>query len=56
MNEARAWKIDGYPVSKQEVLDQAEMTRGNVVRSIGLAIRILREDGRDVHVPEQWEI
>jgi len=46
--ENRPWKIDGYPVSKQEVLDQATMIRGNTVRSFGLALRTLREEGREV--------
>ena len=44
----RLWNIDGYPVSEQEVLEQATMIRGNDVRSLGLALRILREDGREV--------
>ena len=48
--ENRPYKIDTYPVSKQELLDQASMIRGNNVRSVGLAARILREDGRDVEL------
>lgn len=44
----RLYKIDGYPVTRQEVLDQATMIRGNVVKSLGLAIRILRNEGREV--------
>lgn len=48
--ENRPYKIDGYPVSKQELLDQATMIRGNTVRSLGLAARILREDGREVEL------
>lgn len=51
MTEPRPYKISGYPVTKQEVLDQATMIRGNTVRSIGLAARIIREDGRDVDFP-----
>lgn len=48
--ENRPYKIDSYPVSKQEILDQATMIRGSTVRSIGLAIRILRDEGRDVEL------
>lgn len=49
----RPYKIDGYPVSKQELLDQAAIIRGNNVRSIGLATRILREEGHDVELDEE---
>lgn len=52
MTARKDFKIDGYPVSQQEILDQATMIRGNVVRSIGLAARILRHDGRDVTFPD----
>lgn len=52
MSETRDYKISGYPVTKQEVLDQATIIRGNEVRSIGLAARIIREDGRDVDFPQ----
>lgn len=48
--EDRPYKIDGYPVSKQELLDQATMIRDNPVRSVGLAARTLREEGRDVEL------
>ena len=51
MSEGRTFKISGHPVTRQEVLDQATMIRGNTVRSIGLAVRIIREDGRDVDIP-----
>lgn len=51
MSEDRTYKISGHPVTKQEVLDQATMIRGNTVRSIGLAVRIIRQDGRDVDFP-----
>lgn len=46
--EDRPWKIDGYPVSRREVLDQATMICGNTVRSLGLALRVLRNEGREV--------
>ena len=48
--ENRPYKIDSYPVSKQELLDQATLIRGNTVRSLGLAARILRNEGRDVEL------
>ena len=44
----RPFKIDGFPVSRQEILDQATMIRGNEVLSLGLALRVLRNEGRDV--------
>lgn len=44
----RLYKIDGYAVSEKELLEQAGILRGNIVRSVGLAARIIREDGRDV--------
>lgn len=50
-SQRRTFKISGHPVTRQEVLDQATMIRGNTVRSIGLAVRIIREDGRDVDLP-----
>ena len=49
----RPYKIDGYPVSKQELLDQATIIRGNEVRSVGLAARVLRDEGRDVAFPAE---
>ena len=51
--EDRPWRIDGYPVSRQEVLEQATMIRGNEVQSLGLAIRVLRNEGREVTEAEQ---
>lgn len=46
--EAREYKIDGYPVTRQEVLDQATMISGITVYSIATARRILKDDGREV--------
>lgn len=44
----RPWKIDGYPVTEQEVLDQAHIISGRPVRFFNKARLILREDGREV--------
>ena len=44
----RPYKIDGYPVSRQELLDQAHMISGRMVTLISTAKRILAEDGREV--------
>ena len=44
----RPYKIDGYPVTRQEVLDQATIISGRTIRSIPTAKRILAEDGREV--------
>ena len=46
--EDRPYKIDGYPVSRQEVLDQATMISGQNVRSMATAKRVLEDDGREV--------
>lgn len=46
--ENRFYKIDGYPVSRQEFLDQASMIVGSDVASVSSAKRILTEEGRDV--------
>lgn len=46
--ENRSYKIDGYPVSRQEFLDQASMIVGSDVASVSSAKRILTEEGRDV--------
>lgn len=51
MKELREYKIDGYPVSRQEVLDQAYMISGRVVRTITVAKQVLKEDGREVTGP-----
>ena len=47
----RPYKIDGYPVSRQEVLDQAYMISGKPVRTITVAKQVLKEDGREVTGP-----
>ena len=44
----RPYRISGYPVSKQELLDQAEIICGHPVHSVGMAKRIIEADGRDV--------
>lgn len=44
----RPYKIDGYPVSRQELLDQASMMAGRDVSTVASAKRILSEEGRDV--------
>lgn len=44
----RPWKIDGFPVTTQEVLDQATLISGRVVKFFNQARLILREDGREV--------
>lgn len=49
--EDRPYKIDGYPVSRQEVLDQAYMIAGKPVRTLTVAKQILADDGREVTGP-----
>lgn len=44
----RPYKIDGYPVSRQELLDQASMILGRKVAAVSSAKRILTKEGRDV--------
>lgn len=51
--EERAYSIDGYPVSRQEVLDQATMICGQTVYSLASAKHILKDDGREVTKNEQ---
>lgn len=46
--QGRPYKIDGYPVSRQELLDQASMIAGRDVSAVSSAKRILSEEGRDV--------
>lgn len=47
----RPYKIDGCPVSRQEVLDQAHMISGKPVRTLTVAKQILADDGREVTGP-----
>lgn len=44
----RPYKIDGYPVSRQELLDQGTIISGKEVTDAREATRILTEDGREV--------
>ena len=46
--KSQNYKIDGYPVSRQELLDQASMIVGRDVAAVSSAKRILTEEGRDV--------
>jgi hypothetical protein len=46
--QGRPYKIDGHPVSMQELLDQASMIVGRDVAAVSSAKRILTEEGRDV--------
>ena len=45
---ARPWKIDGYPVTAAEVLEQAHLISGRPVRFFNQARLILMEEGREV--------
>lgn len=42
--QGRPYKIDGYPVSRQELLDQASMIAGRDVSAVSSAKRILSEE------------
>lgn len=44
----RPYKIDGYPVSRQELLDQGTIISGKTVTDAREATRILEQDGREV--------
>lgn len=44
----RPYKIDGHPVSRQELLDQGTIISGKTVTDARVATRILEEDGREV--------
>lgn len=46
--ECRDYKIDGWPVTRQEVLEQATIISGESVLTIGRAKSILAADGREV--------
>lgn len=45
---ARDYKIDGYPVSRQEALDQATIIAGSRVHTLSRARKVLSEDGREL--------
>lgn len=51
--EKRNWLIDSYPVTQQEVLDQATIVSGQSVYSIATAKRVLEDDGREVSRSKQ---
>ena len=44
----RPYKISGYAVSQQELLDQAGMIVGREIKTVREAKRIIIADGRDV--------
>lgn len=44
----RPYKIDGYPVSRQELLDQGTIISGKTITDVRDAKCILAEDGREV--------
>lgn len=44
----RPFKISGYPVSQQELLDQASIIAGHEIRTVREAKHIIVTDGRDV--------
>lgn len=46
--QGRPYKIDGYPVSRQELLDQGAIISGKTVTDAREATRILEADGREV--------
>jgi hypothetical protein len=46
--KSQIYRIDGYRVSRQELLDQASMIVGRDVTDVSSARRILTEEGRDV--------
>lgn len=46
--EDRPYRIDGYPVSKQELLDQATIISGRTISYVTSARRILANEGREV--------
>lgn len=46
--EKRPYKIDGYPVTAQELIDHGTIISGRMVTDVETARRILAEDGREV--------
>lgn len=48
MSEYRPYKISGDWVSQQELFDAATLIKGQEVKTVREAKRVLSEDGRDV--------
>ena len=44
----RPYKIDGFPVSRQELLDQGTIISGEAVTDARVATKILTDEGREV--------
>ena len=49
----RPYKIDGYPVSLREVLDQATIISGQTVGSLRRAQLVLEQEGRELTLPKR---